>query len=250
MADVIATDKTNPPTPMQEAVHSWPMYRAMVGLGILCGLLIVVVYLATGSIIQRKQAAHLERAVLNVLPGASYKINFAKTADGAYEPADGSRGGKLYYAGYDAQGELVGIAIEAQGMGYADIIRVLYGYDPVNQKIIGMQVLASKETPGLGDKIEKAPHFVANFEELDVQLNDGKTGLQNSIVPVKEGQKQHPWEVDGITGATISSVAIANILDASAQQQLASLHNRLSDFENAGKAAPGGDSVREKKAHE
>lgn len=250
MADIIASDKKNPPTPLQEAMHAWPMYRAMVGLGVVCGLLIVLVFLGTGPIIERKQAAHLELAVLNVLPGASTKTNYVLTPEGAYEPAATSSGGKVVYAGYDAQGELVGIAIEAQGMGYADIIRVLYGYDPVNQKVVGMQVLASKETPGLGDKIEKAPHFVANFEALDVQLNAGKTGLQNSIVPVKEGQKQNPWEVDGITGATISAVAIANILNTSARQQVASLHNRLTDFQKAGGSASGGASVRENTAHE
>ena len=49
-----------------------------------------------------------------------------------------------------------------------------------------MQVLASKETPGLGDKIEKDAAFLANFEALDVAgAADGQT-LQHPIEAVKQ----------------------------------------------------------------
>ena len=47
-------------------------------------------------------------------------------------------------------------------MGYQDVIRILlYGYSPEHQAIVGMRVLESRETPGLGDKIEKDPAFLA-----------------------------------------------------------------------------------------
>jgi electron transport complex protein RnfG len=36
------------------------------------------------------------------------------------------------------------------------------------------------------------------------------------IVTVKQGQKLQPWQLDGITGATITSEAIGNILNDSA----------------------------------
>ena len=51
----------------------------------------------------------------------------------------------------------MGVAVEASGKATPDIIRILYGYDPENRQVVGFYVLESKETPGLGDKIEKDP---------------------------------------------------------------------------------------------
>jgi electron transport complex protein RnfG len=113
---------------------------------------------------------------------------------------------------------LAGVAIEAQGMGYQDIIRLLYGYAPQSQAIVGMEVLASKETPGLGDKIEKDPAFLANFRALDVSIAADGQSLQRPVEAVKSGSKTLPSQIDGITGATISSKAIAAILRQSSAQ--------------------------------
>jgi electron transport complex protein RnfG len=81
--------------------------------------------------------------------------------------------------------------------------------------VVGFYVLESKETPGLGDKIEKDPTFLANFEDLDVSLStDGQT-LEQEVTMVKSGTKRNPWEIDAITGATISSRAITEIIGTS-----------------------------------
>ena len=60
---------------------------------------------------------------------------------------------------------------------------------------------------------------------------DDQSEIANPIVPVKHGDKANPWEVDGITGATISSVAIANILNRSAQYWMPRIRNNLRDFQ-------------------
>jgi electron transport complex protein RnfG len=101
-------------------------------------------------------------------------------------------------------------------MGYQDNIRVLYAYSFDEHAIVGMKVLDSKETPGLGDRVEVEPHFIANFDNLDVRLDDSGDALANPIVTVKQGEKTEPWQIDGITGATITSEAIGNLLNASA----------------------------------
>ena len=69
-----------------------------------------------------------------------------------------------------------------------------------------MKVLESKETPGLGDKIYKDADFVANFSALSADPQ---------IVTVKKGTRSAANEVDAITGATISSEAVVNILNRS-----------------------------------
>lgn len=211
---------------------TWHMYRAMVGVGVFCGLLIVSVYQVTLPVIERNKAEALQEAIFHVLPNASTSTTYRLDEPNGFKLLEGeSHGEQLVYAGYDANEELVGLAVEARGMGYQDVIGLIYGYSFAEEAIVGIQVLESKETPGLGDKIETDPAFLQNFKRLDVSLADNLSELANPIVPVKHGEKTHPWEVDGITGATISSVAIANILDRSAQYWVPRIRNNLRDFQ-------------------
>ena len=210
---------------------AWHMYRAMVGVGVFCGLLIVSVFQVTRPIIEHNKAEALKKAIFHVLPDASTSTTYRLDDAGGFQVLEGEgRGEQLVYAGYDDQQELVGLAVQAQGMGYQDVIGLIYGYSFAEDAIVGIQVLESKETPGLGDKIETDPAFLQNFERLDVSLADDLSELANPIVPVKHGEKSHPWEVDGITGATISSVAIAEILNRSAQYWTPRIRNNLGDF--------------------
>ncbi len=115
-------------------------------------------------------------------------------------------------------------------MGYQDTIRLLYGYSAENDAIIGFQVLDSKETPGLGDKILFDAEFLANFARLDVTLAQDGARLAHDIVSVRHGQKTQPWQVDAITGATVSSNAIANILNKSAARFVPAIRAHVDDF--------------------
>jgi electron transport complex protein RnfG len=207
------------------------MVRAMAGIGALCGLLIVGVHVATGPRIERNRAEALQRAVFEVLPAARASRAFRRTPAGGFAPASpGAHGADLVHAAYDETGRLVGFAVQASGMGYQDVIRLLYGYDVEREAIVGVRVLESRETPGLGDRIETDPAFLANFERLDVTLTADGAALAHPVEAVKRGAKQHPWEVDGITGATVSSVAVARILRDSASVWVPALRRRLDDF--------------------
>ncbi|TRX49860.1 FMN-binding protein [Fulvivirga sp. M361] len=202
--------------PENTPTSSMKMLRAMMGIGILCALLIVLTFEGTLPRIKRLKAAALEEAIFKVLPGTAKTVAFKLDQNNTFVRASSEdKDGQIVYAGYSESGELVGVAIEASGQGYADVIRILYGYDPKSQKVVGFYVLESKETPGLGDKIEKDPDFLANFDALDISLEDDGSAVKNTVVPVKQGAKENPWEVDGITGATISSRAIGNILGIS-----------------------------------
>ena len=64
-----------------------------------------------------------------------------------------------------------GCPTRIRGMGYQDFIRLLYGYSFDAEAIVGVRILESRETPGLGDRIETDPEFVNNFLGLDVSLN-------------------------------------------------------------------------------
>ncbi len=199
-------------------VGSFKMFQAMVGIGILCALAIVITYQTTLPVITKNKAEALEKAIYKVLPGAQSRVNYQwdgqsfKKAD----PTDHSLK-NLIYVGLDGDGRMVGIAIEAKGQGFQDAIQVLYGFKPDRQTIIGFYVLDSRETPGLGDKIATDAAFQENFKALTARLDESGTKLQHAIQTVKHGTKSNPWEIDAITGATISSKAIGNILNHSAQ---------------------------------
>ena len=92
------------------------------------------------------------------------------------------------------------------------------------------KILESKETPGLGDRVEVEPHFLASFERLDASLTPDGSALANAIVTVKEGEKVAPWQIDGITGATITSEAIGNILNETASSWVPALERDADSF--------------------
>lgn len=214
--------------PQEPQTGSSKMLVAMVGIGTICALLIALVYEGTFDRIAHLQAEALEAAVFRVLPGTSSTAVFALTDSGTFEPAkDGDE--RQVYAGYNDQGELTGVAVEAAGQGYAGIIRILVGYDPATETVVGFYVLQSNETPGLGDKIEKDENFLANFSGLDVSLENGQ--LKNRVVPVKSGTKANPWEVEAITGATISSRAIAEAIDKDFGEMVPLIHEHQQDFQ-------------------
>ena len=214
------------------APGAWSMYRALVGVGLLCGLLIVGVYELTRPVIARNRAQALQRAILQVLPEARSSATFRWVEDGRFEALQGDAdGAPLAHAGYDAERRLVGLALAAEGMGYKDVIRLLYGYSFRERAVIGIRVLESRETPGLGDKIETDPDFLRNFERLDVSLSEDGSRILHPIEAVKQGEREHPWQVDGITGATISSVAIADILRRSTAWWIPRIERSLADFE-------------------
>jgi len=96
-----------------------------------------------------------------------------------------------------------------------------------------MLVIQSIETPGLGSRIEDDLNFLRNFKQLDVSLNSNQTHLKNPIKVVKPGKKTAPWEIDSITGATISSNAVGYIIQQSAVRWLPAIRQHYKDFEYA-----------------
>ncbi|MFN3966571.1 MAG: RnfABCDGE type electron transport complex subunit G [Endomicrobiia bacterium] len=95
--------------------------------------------------------------------------------------------GIKYIEGYDNNGTLVGKIFTLSKRGYGSEIKMMIGVK--NGKIIGVKIIQHGETPGLGDGVTKK-NFLNQF------IN--KTIDQLSL-------KKDGGEIDGITGATISS---------------------------------------------
>ena len=209
------------------------MIMTMGVIGLISAVLIVGAYRGTFEPIKRNKAAFLEKSIFEALPGTTRKITFGANGDALRPMSEDEPREFSYHAGYNAKGELTGIAIETEGQGFADTLRILYGYSPACRCIVGMKVLDSRETPGLGDKIMTDPAFRANFDALDVTLADKGSEIRNPIVLVKPRQKTNPWQIEAISGATISSRAIADMVTASTARAIPFVEQHLAIF-NAG----------------
>ncbi len=171
--------------------------------GLISGVAIIGIYESTLPTITMNKARELQAAVFNVLPGVSHMQAFVYR-DGQLLAAEPAKDEPVVYGGYDEAGAFVGYAIPGAGPGFQDTIGLLYGYTPEHKLVLGMEILESRETPGLGDKIYKDAEWVAGFEALAVEPE---------IVAVKKGSKAAANEIDAITGATISSKAVVRIIN-------------------------------------
>lgn len=198
------------------------MIRTLGLVATVCGILLVLTYQSTLGPISANKRIALERAVFQVLPGSASMREFHATPAGLVESqGTGSvPDGVKFYATYNRDGALVGVAAEAAAVGYADFVRVLYAYDPQRQAITGLGVVSHRETPGIGDKIITDAAFLKNFQGLDARLSADLKGLANAIRVVKHGTKKHPWEIDAIAGATVTSKAVGKGINDSARRLL------------------------------
>ncbi len=153
-------------------------------ISIASGAVLALSYEATNPKIQEQARQTLEQSVLNVIPGAT-KMEVAEKKD------------MTIYVGIDDQGNRKGISFKASGSGFNGPIEIMVGYNPYEGKLTGIQILSMSETPGLGAKI-KEEAFTEQFQQKSVK---------DEFI-AKE-------DIEAISGATISSTAVADAIKAS-----------------------------------
>jgi len=197
-----------------EEVSSTKLIATLAIAGLISGIAIIGIYEATLETITANKARELKEAVFKVLPGVSRMQKLIYKDNQLMATNETEKDELPVYGGYDEDGSFIGYAIPGAGPGFQDTIKLLYGYKADTGKVVGMEILDSRETPGLGDKIYKDAEFVANFDDLTAEPQ---------IVAVKKCKKVSPNEVDAITGATISSKAVVRIINESNDIWLARL---------------------------
>ncbi len=114
-------------------------------VSLLASLGVSSVFLLTKDTIKRKEAAVRTEAlyvVLTGLEGAPVEVTPPTIADE-----------DRVYKGLNKAGQLIGYAACGDAQGYSSKIKVMVGIDPGLEKIIGINILAQNETPGLGTKM-------------------------------------------------------------------------------------------------
>ena len=120
-------------------------------------------------------------------------------------------GVKLYRA-YDAAGNEIAVAAEAEGKGFGGMVKTLTGIDK-DGRIIHVIVTSHSETPGLGTQ--------ATDRKMKKSIwGGGKTLAEGELPPNPyldgkyNGKEARPFTaIDGVSGATYSSTAVHNAVN-------------------------------------
>lgn len=160
----------------------------LLALTAITGLLLGVVYGITKEPIRKTQERQKMEALAATLPGAkTFKVLPAPQGGGAIlEINEGSGGGAV-----------LGYNFTVAPKGYAGLIELVVGIS-MDGTIQGIQILKHAETPGLGAKAAE-PVFSGQFK--------GKKVEKLEVVKVPPSD---PGQIQAISGATITSVAVAS----------------------------------------
>lgn len=183
-------------------------------VGIISGAALVGVYQYTHPLIEKNKEEALQRAIFEVLPEAkdydviTYNTVTKEVLLREKDYRSTTEKEKVVYRGLDSSGALIGYALEGEGAGYQGEIKIMIGIDPGLNNTIGIEILESVETPGLGAKIT-SPWFKDQFNNLKILP---LVELIKNKLPFK------PNQVQAITGATISSQAVVDIVNKTLKQ--------------------------------
>ena len=162
-------------------------------LGVFClgfGALLAVTNSITSNDIAARALEDKLNSLSQVIPDSIHDNNLVK--DSLTMKNDRDKEITVYRASKD--GKVTGLAYEIYGSGYAGEIKLMLGVD-AQGKVLGVRVLAHKETPGLGDKIDvKKTDWILRF-----------TGLSLGNPPLDKWKvKKDGGQFDQFAGATIT----------------------------------------------
>jgi len=166
---------------------------------ILCaGLLFGVTAATSGMYLENARAWHLKDLKM-MLPGAE---------EFTVEPYSGEDANIVSVHKAD-----IGYVIETKTYGYAGDITVLVGVS-TEGKVTGVVVRDQAETLGLGAKSLRDTDFLAQFLNKTGSFAIGAPGADAFSGATGEAATGEETYVDGITGATVTSKAIARCVNS------------------------------------
>ncbi len=140
--------------------------------------------------IEMHRKAAMEEAIFNVQPEAE---NYQQIESAEFP----------LFEVYDAEQNSLGYAVLYEGNGFQGNIRLMFGVEKNLNTLVGLEILEQVETPGLGTKVTET--------EFKNQFN----GLQceTEVDWIKGAAPSEPNEIQAVTGATISSKSVVQIVN-------------------------------------
>ena len=182
------------------------MITVLVVLGLLAGLALAAVYKYAEPRILSNQEKRMREAIGRVFLG---QMDLFKEV--------GTEAGKIFKV-LGKRNDIIGYAFTAEGNGYQGKIALMVGLKSDLKTISGIEVIESSETPGLGSRIEEEG-FTGQFMGLlavpEITYTKGGDSSKDEKIEVMTGAMMSvkPGEIEAITGATISSRTVVNILN-------------------------------------
>ncbi len=172
-------------------------------MSFLFGLLIAIADAAWSAKIEQNKAEKLRGLMAGLISDAN---SFEPAIKDANLPGDKEQIVKTdIYKALDVRGNCVGFSFVATGTGFAGKIELVVATDASCSKLLGFNVLSSNETPGFGNKM--------NNDSFRNQFKGAPAG-ELSLVKVGDSGKIDN-EIVAISGATVTSTAVIDILNKS-----------------------------------
>ena len=149
------------------------------------------------TIAKRNEQANAEARKL-VLESAQ---DFEEVKDVKTDNSKGVEVSEIYEA-KDASGNTVGYTLKVLPSGYGGTIELMVGIDSAKGQVQGINVVSNSETAGLGAK------------STDPEFSDQYKGKPLEELSVLKNGTPGDTEIKAISGATITSTAVTNGVDA------------------------------------
>lgn len=149
------------------------------------------------TIAKRNEQANAEARKL-VLESAQ---DFEQVKDVKTDNSKGVEVSEIYEA-KDASGNTVGYTLKVLPSGYGGTIELMVGIDSAKGQVSGINVVSNSETAGLGAK------------STDPEFSDQYKGKPLEELSVLKNGTPGDTEIKAISGATITSTAVTNGVDA------------------------------------
>jgi len=172
------------------------MITALTAIGLLSGGFLAGVGILTKERIALNKQQEIEGAIQEVMPSTG-----STTIDHSTEDI-------TVYSCRNEEGSLIGYSVYVTGTGFQDVITLMFGIDATMDTISRLTILEQKETPGLGAKIADWDSFLKFWVDRDA---DQSLSLRKPAVSKRE--ELAPSEVNTITGATISSEKVTQLVN-------------------------------------
>jgi Na+-transporting NADH:ubiquinone oxidoreductase subunit C len=169
-----------------------------------------LLHLLTEARVELNREVRLKRAVLEAA-GLEVPASGPETAalfDSRVEPSGAEDGDAYSIKSPDGTGGNAYVRTQA-GAGLWGRIVALVGFEADGVTMTGLSFLEQTETPGLGARIDEA-WFKAQFR-----------GKRGPLATVPEGAAAGADQFDAVSGATITSNAVRDILNAAAAEMRA-----------------------------
>lgn len=172
-------------------------------LAVAFGSALALIYAGTNDRYVKNQEAATIQSISETIPGAGTAKDL-RTVE--LELSDGRK----VFQVLDGE-QILGWAYVGKGKGFGGDIKLLIGLNANVDSLVGIAVLDDVETPGFGHSINDEVLWKSKFRP-----QDGKAlSLDRKLVVIKTTPKK-PYQIQAITGATISSKAVVSIINETA----------------------------------